>query len=64
MNLIDFSVTVSTYEYIENDSGSSDGTCAERLTVSTLNAVGSSLLSTPCATEVFPVPTGPTNMTG
>ena len=39
-------------------------TCAERLTVSTTYAAGSSLLRTPCTTDVLPVPTGPTNITG
>lgn len=39
-------------------------TCADRLIVSRLNCWGSSFCKTPCATDVFPVPTGPTSSTG
>ena len=39
-------------------------TCAERLMVSRLNTAGSSFCNTPWATEVLPVPTGPTSRTG
>ena len=67
------SVVLSCHEYVVHTTSPNTYThshlntlytCAERLMVSRLNTAGSSFCNTPWATEVLPVPTGPTSRTG